>query len=324
MAGILTDAAIKDALRKNDIHIVLRAYNGENLELATAAAGRAGECVDVGTWMREDDAVKDRTRKYYTLSHSQRNAASDFVTRRITSCGIDFRFDSSRRPFCVNERRHLEPLPTSPEHPSGGAMYEIPARATVTVATIEWFEFPPCICGLVQSKVSQVSDGIGHVSTTVDAVWNGELLITFTNLNDKPVHLCHGQAIGTLTLHRADQPTERTSDVTSDRNIEILQRYARMEADRISEESVLAKKDSQRKWFGSALVVIAFVLAIFVIWSVLVGSPFLTDYSAENIGKVAGSTYFGIALLIFVQQICEILRLPSNSIFQIIGSKLTN
>ena len=57
----------------------------------------------------------------------------------------------------------------------------IEPRDTVLVISREYFIIPNNICGSVNSRVSTVSAGLGHISTTIDPGWKGALLIAVSN-----------------------------------------------------------------------------------------------------------------------------------------------
>lgn len=57
----------------------------------------------------------------------------------------------------------------------------IEPRDTALVISREYFIVPNNICGNVYSRVSTVSAGLGHISTTIDPGWKGALLIAVSN-----------------------------------------------------------------------------------------------------------------------------------------------
>lgn len=80
---------------------------------------------------------------------------------------------------------------------------------TVLVTTGEYVGLPKnkSIGGIIQSKVSIVSLGIGHISTTVDPDWEGYALVAITNHQPYSIELEKGTSFCTLmlfsTLHAA-------------------------------------------------------------------------------------------------------------------------
>lgn len=65
----------------------------------------------------------------------------------------------------------------------------IEPRDTALVLSNEYLKLPANICGNVFSRVSTVSSGLGHISTTIDPLWKGALLIAISNPSSEPVKL---------------------------------------------------------------------------------------------------------------------------------------
>jgi len=81
---------------------------------------------------------------------------------------------------------------------------------TILVKTLERIEMPEnlSISGLISSKVSIVTKGLTHISTTVDPDWKGNLLITISNVSNETVTLKYGQAFCTAVfLENKSLPT---------------------------------------------------------------------------------------------------------------------
>ena len=97
---------------------------------------------------------------------------------------------------------------------------------TVLIATQEYIGMPKnrTLGGLVQSKVSIVSRGLSHVSTTIDNDWEGHLLIALTNHQDHIVTLKYGQSFCTVMFLESKSPATRScgkvpgrKDITEER-----------------------------------------------------------------------------------------------------------
>jgi deoxycytidine triphosphate deaminase len=71
---------------------------------------------------------------------------------------------------------------------------------TVLITTTEYVGLPKDrrMGGLIESKVSMVSQGFSHISTTLDNDWEGHLLISFTNLQTYPITLHGGDPFCTV------------------------------------------------------------------------------------------------------------------------------
>lgn len=83
---------------------------------------------------------------------------------------------------------------------------------TVLVITQEYIGLPKnkTIGGIIQSKVSIVSLGLSHVSTTLDNDWEGHLLIAITNHQPYPVTLRKGQPFCTAMFFLSKNPATRS------------------------------------------------------------------------------------------------------------------
>ena len=62
-------------------------------------------------------------------------------------------------------------------------------RDTVLVLSKEYLQLSANISGNVFSRVSTVSAGLGHISTTIDPLWKGALLIAISNPSSERIKL---------------------------------------------------------------------------------------------------------------------------------------
>lgn len=88
----------------------------------------------------------------------------------------------------------------------------IQPNETVLVVTEEYLGLPKnkAIGGIIASKVSIVSLGLSHVSTTLDNDWEGHLLIAITNQQSYPVTLRRGQPFCTAMFLMSRSPATRS------------------------------------------------------------------------------------------------------------------
>jgi len=77
----------------------------------------------------------------------------------------------------------------------------IPKRGTALIQTEEILHVTNAIAGTFHSKVGIVSQGLGHISTTLDPGWIGNLLIAVHNHTDEDFELFVRDTFVTLTLH---------------------------------------------------------------------------------------------------------------------------
>lgn len=108
----------------------------------------------------------------------------------------------------------------------------IEPRDTALVISREFLTVPNNICGSVNSRVSTVSAGLGHISTTIDPGWKGALLIAVSNPSAvrKKLYIQKEQTndcpLATITFHYLSSPAvvEQISKKLPAR-VDILERY---------------------------------------------------------------------------------------------------
>ena len=90
---------------------------------------------------------------------------------------------------------------------------------TALITTLEDVRMPKdrSITGLIESKVSQVSKGLSHVSTTVDPDWQGNLLIAIHNHAVEEIKLTYGDAFCTIVFLKNMTAATRQCDKESGR-----------------------------------------------------------------------------------------------------------
>lgn len=84
----------------------------------------------------------------------------------------------------------------------------VKAKDTVLSVTREFISVPSNIAGSVVSRVSSVSEGFGHVSTSIDPNWKGALLIALGNPTNKPIKIYVG---GSSAESESNNPLATTS-----------------------------------------------------------------------------------------------------------------
>lgn len=137
-----------------------------------------------------------------------------------TECltGIGYNLSPTYFVFSIN-RSAL--LPVYTEVSEGGAEHfvDIPPSDTALFFTREFVAVDETLAGTFHSKVSTVSDGLGHVSTTLDPTWQGQLLISIGNPTRKPIKFNldrRGGNLLTLLFHELESPA--TGDNIHDNN----------------------------------------------------------------------------------------------------------
>lgn len=73
---------------------------------------------------------------------------------------------------------------------------------TALVSTLEKISMPKdgSISALIVSKVSKVSKGLSHISTTIDPDWSGSLIIAITNHSSNKIEIEHGEPLCTAVF----------------------------------------------------------------------------------------------------------------------------
>jgi len=132
--------------------------------------------------------VSDRTKKI----SSDKLLISPFEEKCLTPVGYDLRIGANYAS------RNYGKYATLKENEE----IHIKSGDTILVKTLERIEMPAdlTISGLISSKVSIVTKGITHISTTVDPDWKGNLLITISNVSNETVTLKYGQPFCTAVF----------------------------------------------------------------------------------------------------------------------------
>lgn len=82
-------------------------------------------------------------------------------------------------------------------------IYVMP-KDSVLIVSNEYLRVPANVAGYISSRVKNVVNGFGHVSTTIDPLWDGAVLIALSNPSDKPIRIDVGDnqsALATVSFH---------------------------------------------------------------------------------------------------------------------------
>lgn len=80
---------------------------------------------------------------------------------------------------------------------------------TVLLSVREKIQVSKNVGGTIHSKVSLVSRGYSHISTTVDPGWKGELTILISNARRTPLTLEFEEPFCTLVLYKTESPATK-------------------------------------------------------------------------------------------------------------------
>ena len=97
------------------------------------------------------------------------------------------------------------------------------------ISTIETIGMPKTktISALICSRVSCVSKGLSHISTTIDANWSGHLLIAITNHAPYRITLEYGNPFCTIVFFRNESAATRDEPSPPDRPDILMEEWKR-------------------------------------------------------------------------------------------------
>lgn len=130
-----------------------------------------------------------------------------------------------------------------------GEIITIRPNTTALISTLEWIRMPKdkTLTGLIESKVSMVSRGLSHISTTVDPDYWGELLIAVHNHSVQDILLKYGERFCTIVFFRNETPSTRPCDRQPGRLDIFLKRF--------QEKSSKGQRERKTKdWVPPAIV----------------------------------------------------------------------
>jgi deoxycytidine triphosphate deaminase len=146
--------------------------------------------------------------RQHEQSHKKKLLIYPFEERCLTPVGYDLRvgnryvkISSWWRSECRENLREKDEI-------------SISHNEIVAVETEEFIGMPQdkTISGIIVSKVSIVEEGLSHVSTSVDADYEGKLIITLTNHSKRKVRVKRKQAFCTLVFLKNKEPATRPCD----------------------------------------------------------------------------------------------------------------
>lgn len=112
----------------------------------------------------------------------------------LSHCGYDIRLDLEKSPSYYTDL--------------DGRYYKMQPQEFMLAATIEHFELPHDLVGIVHDKSSMARRGVTVQNTVIEPGWKGYLTLEITNHAKELVTLRHGQGIAQVIFHLLDAPTE--------------------------------------------------------------------------------------------------------------------
>jgi deoxycytidine triphosphate deaminase len=211
-----------------------------------------------------------------TNRHDDRLVIHPFSDGALTPVGYDLRiglfYKSSRDEVGINlkEGEHIILSPGS----------------TTNIRTMEWIALPrnKSISGFICSKVSLVSRGLSHISTTVDPDWYGHLSISVHNHASENIELSVGQPFCTVVFMKNISPATRDSGFAPSRTDTLI-------------TSITSQQKQQRNlrrrmkatFIAAGLLVVGLLLALTFYFAAL---P-LGDQPRFHIAVMAGTAIIG-------------------------------
>ena len=163
-----------------------------------------------------------------------------FDEKSLTPVGYDLR---------VGETYTTSDIGQIQKNLSEGEKITLKPGTTALISTLEDVQMPKdkTVTGLIESKVSQVSKGLSHVSTTVDPDWRGHLLIAIHNHAIEEIELAYGETFCTVVFFKNESPATRDSDKQPHRLDIFLKQF--------QEKSIGAQRAEKRKnWIAPAIM----------------------------------------------------------------------
>jgi deoxycytidine triphosphate deaminase len=121
----------------------------------------------------------------------------------------------------------------------------IPPQETVCIYTEESIWVSRRIGGTYHSKVSQVSKGLGHISTTLDPQWLGLSLIAINNPTSHPIEIPVGSTFVSLMLSYLETPSTKGKNENAPSRPDISSKF-----ELTTEVEEYLRKESNRSYEG--------------------------------------------------------------------------
>ena len=204
--------------------------------LSTSSTSGFDETAGVGQWANSDETI----------------LVYPFEEAQLTPVGYDLRVGA----------QHLS-LKRKKEFELGvGQEFSIEPGETLLVSTEEYIGLPKhnqTLVGIIESKVSLVSLGLSHVSTTVDPDWEGHLLVALTNHQSFPIKLIRRQPFCTLMFIEVKTKATKQVGRPPGRSDIILERIRAWRQ---------AAEDAQRSLLRRMLPLVGFIAVVVVLTAV--------------------------------------------------------
>lgn len=88
----------------------------------------------------------------------------------------------------------------------------LPPGGFVLASTMERFEMPTDLLGIVHDKSTWARLGLAAQNTVIEPGWTGYLTLELTNHSRKTIEIVSGAPIAQIIFHYTDQPVEAAYD----------------------------------------------------------------------------------------------------------------
>ena len=171
--------------------------------------------------------------------------------------GIGYNLSTTYFAFSVTQGLLLTVYEKIIQHKVKHYVY-IPKNDTVLFFSKEYISVSNKIAGIFESKVSRVCQGLGHISTTLDPTWHGQLIISVNNPTSRDIKFELDEENGnvfTLLFFKYDQPVvgAKLHDNNSGRCDLLLERFAEPGPNPLYLEKHLQLKDFIISEFAASL-----------------------------------------------------------------------
>lgn len=127
----------------------------------------------------------------------------------------------------------------------------IDGKSIALIGTLEHIELSGALAGTIHSKVSIVSRGLSHISTTIDPGWKGQFLIQIHNHLKSPQILELGETFCTLVFYILKTPTDKPHNKPPFR-VDISKHIDSLMSERLAQakttEALPGLEELLRKW----------------------------------------------------------------------------
>lgn len=178
-----------------------------------------------------------------------------FFSESLTPVGYDLCVGS---PYATSNKAGIREL-------EKGESLVIAPGSTALITTLENIQMPQSriISGLIESKVTKVSEGLSHISTTVDADWKGNLLIAMHNHSTEEVSLEYGETFCTMVLFKNLSPATLDCDKDPGRTDVFFRKFI--------EDTRRAEQKRRIRTYAPPLIIIVISILGYVLFGNTIG-----------------------------------------------------